>query len=90
MADGVLQFRGSLPVTDLKCVKSDEEVLNAISLFLGNREDVRQRLLTRLHEIRVKLESSKYFKQHEVVGSSLLLMYDDCKVGYDLVSCRNM
>ncbi|XP_054270172.1 inositol-trisphosphate 3-kinase homolog isoform X2 [Macrosteles quadrilineatus] len=80
-----MKFRGSPPVTDLKCVKSDAQVLDAISLFLGNREDVRQRLLVRLNEIRTKLESSKYFKQHEVVGSSLLLMYDDSKVGAWLI-----
>lgn len=53
-------------MSDLKCVKSNEQVLDAISLFLGNRDDVRQRLLVRLNEIRTKLESSKYFKQHEV------------------------
>lgn len=80
-----MKFRGSPPVTDLKCVKSDEEVLDAISLFLGNREDVRQRFLTRLIEIRTKLEASKYFKIHEVVGSSLLLLYDDNRVGAWLI-----
>lgn len=53
-------------MSDLKCVKSNEQVLDAISLFLGNRDDVRQRLLVRLNEIRTKLESSTYFKQHEV------------------------
>ncbi|XP_046680700.1 inositol-trisphosphate 3-kinase homolog isoform X1 [Homalodisca vitripennis] len=80
-----MKFRGSPPVTDLKCVKSDAQVLDAISLFLGNREDVRQRLVARLNDIRTKLETSKYFRQHEVVGSSLLLMYDDSKVGAWLI-----
>lgn len=59
-------------MSDLKCVKSNEQVLDAISLFLGNRDDVRQRLLVRLNEIRTKLESSKYFKQHEVSTKTIL------------------
>lgn len=67
----ILQFRGSKPVTDLKKVKSSQEVSDTLSLFLGNREDIRQRLATRLAEIRTKLEQSHYFRTHEV--RSLLL-----------------
>lgn len=65
-----LQFRGSKPVTDLKKVKSSSEVSDTLSLFLGNREDIRQRLVTRLIEIRAKLEQSQYFKTHEVSARS--------------------
>lgn len=60
------QFRGSPPVTDLKTVKSDEEVNNTLALFLGDRHDIKQRLVTRLNEIRSKLDRSHYFKTHEV------------------------
>lgn len=75
------QFRGSPPVTDLKKVKSREEVMVTMALFLGGREDTRQRLLARLKEIRVKFEQSSYFQRHEVVGSSIFMIYDDTKVG---------
>jgi len=61
-----LQFRGSPPVTDLKTVKSDEEVNNTLALFLGDRHDIKQRLVARLNEIRSKLDRSHYFKTHEV------------------------
>lgn len=77
----LFQFRGSLPVTDLKKVKSREEVMVTMALFLGGREDTRQRLLARLKEIREKFEQSLYFQTHEVVGSSIFIIYDDTKVG---------
>lgn len=76
-----MKFRGTPPVTELKRVKSVEEVVSTMSLFLGDRGDVRLRLLSRLTDIRAKLEHSKYFKHHEVVGSSILIIYDDSRVG---------
>ena len=77
----LFQFRGSPPVTDLKKVKSRDEVMVTMALFLGGQEDTRQRLLTRLKEIRDKFEQSSYFQTHEVVGSSIFIIYDDTKVG---------
>lgn len=76
-----MKFRGSPPVTDLKKVKSRSELLATVALFLGGREDVRQRLVARLREIRTKFEQSEYFRRHEVVGSSIFMIYDDTKVG---------
>ncbi|VVC33869.1 Hypothetical protein CINCED_3A022321 [Cinara cedri] len=80
-----MKFRGSPPVTDLKTVKSDEEVNNTLALFLGDRHDIKQRLVARLNEIRSKLDRSHYFKTHEIVGSSILVIYDDTKVGAWLI-----
>lgn len=80
-----MKCRGSPPVTDLKTVKSRDEVLNTLELFLGGKEDVRHRLLKRLCEIRGKIERSEYFKTHEVVGSSVFMIYDDSKVGVWLI-----
>lgn len=62
-------------------MKSREEVMVTMALFLGGREDTRQRLLARLKEIREKFEQSPYFQRHEVVGSSIFMIYDDIKVG---------
>ncbi|KAJ8883438.1 hypothetical protein PR048_015281 [Dryococelus australis] len=76
-----MKFRGMPPVKDLKKVKSREEVMATMALFLAGRDDIRQRLVQRLHEIRTKFEQSSYFKSHEVVGSSIFMIYDDTKVG---------
>ncbi|VEN45973.1 unnamed protein product [Callosobruchus maculatus] len=80
-----MKCRGSPPVTDLKKVKSREDVLHTLDTFLGGRDDVRQRLLARLCEIRSKIEQSEYFKTVEVIGSSLFIIYDDAKVGVWLI-----
>ena len=61
-----MKFRGSPPVTNLKRVKSNDQVMDTMSLFLGGRDDVRQRLLARLTEIRNVLDQSVYFRKHEV------------------------
>lgn len=86
---------------------------NTLALFLGDRHDIKQRLVARLNEIRSKLDRSHYFKTHEVrwrwcgtptfpppytrsdssffglfsqiVGSSILIIYDDVKVGAWLI-----
>lgn len=76
-----MKVRGAPPMTDLKRVKSRTEVMNTMILFLNGREDIRQRFLNRLHEIRSKFEQSEYFRTHEVVGSSIFMIYDDSKVG---------
>lgn len=81
----LLQFRGTPPVTDLKRVKNTGDVSDTMALFLGNHEDVRQRIVARLQEIRYKLDQSHYFKKHEVIGSSILILYDDTKVGAWLI-----
>ncbi|XP_066998196.2 inositol-trisphosphate 3-kinase homolog isoform X2 [Anabrus simplex] len=76
-----MKLRGAPPLTDLKKVKSREEVMVTMALFLGGREDTRQRLVARLREIRTKFEQCEYFRKHEVVGSSIFMIYDDTKVG---------
>lgn len=80
-----MKVRGAPPVTSLKRVKSRNEVLNTMILFLNGREDVRQKFIKRLHEIRTKFEQSEYFRTHEVVGSSIFMIYDDTKMGIWLI-----
>ncbi|XP_048518970.1 inositol-trisphosphate 3-kinase homolog isoform X4 [Dendroctonus ponderosae] len=80
-----MKCRGSAPVTDLKTVKSSAEVLHTLDVFLGGREDMRQRLLARLCDMRTKIDQSDYFKSREVVGSSLFIVYDDAKLGAWLI-----
>lgn len=80
-----MKLRGAPPVTDLKKVKSRREVEVTLALFLAGREDTRRRIVARLQEIRAKLEQSEYFRTHEVIGSSLLIIYDDHRVGVWLI-----
>ncbi|XP_019869540.1 inositol-trisphosphate 3-kinase homolog isoform X3 [Aethina tumida] len=80
-----MKCRGSPPVTDLKKVRSSDEVLNTLDMFLSGKDEVRQRITSRLCDIRSKIEQSEYFKHREVVGSSLFVIYDDTKVGVWLI-----
>merc|ERR1711998_395726 len=48
----------------------------AIRFFLQDRAGLQHTYLARLKQIRATLESSEWFAHHEVVGSSLLFVYD--------------
>ncbi|XP_018319133.1 inositol-trisphosphate 3-kinase homolog isoform X2 [Agrilus planipennis] len=76
-----MKTRGYPPVTDLKTVKSDKDVTSTLKMFLNGHEKVRKKLLKRLCEIRSKVDKSDYFQTHEIIGSSVFIIYDDEKVG---------
>ena len=61
-----MKLPGSPPITDLKKVKSRQEVLDTMKLFLGTRVTTREKLLARLKNLRSKIEMSEYFQTHEV------------------------
>uniref|UniRef100_A0A8D8XY52 Kinase n=1 Tax=Cacopsylla melanoneura TaxID=428564 RepID=A0A8D8XY52_9HEMI len=80
-----MKFRGAPPVTDLKTVRTPMDVQNTLALFLGGRDEVRVKLLVRLKDMRRRLEHSKYLQSHEIVGSSILIIYDECRAGAWLI-----
>ncbi|XP_032667804.1 inositol-trisphosphate 3-kinase homolog isoform X3 [Odontomachus brunneus] len=80
-----MKLPGAPPITDLKKVKSHSEVLDTIRQFLGRREDTRRKILARLRSLRTKVEESEYFETHEVIGSSIFMIYDSEKVGVWLI-----
>ncbi|XP_029032959.1 inositol-trisphosphate 3-kinase homolog isoform X2 [Osmia bicornis bicornis] len=80
-----MKLPGAPPITDLKKVKSHQEVLDTMKLFLGTRETTRVKLLARLKSLRSKIEASEYFKTHEIIGSSIFMIYDNDKVGVWLI-----
>ncbi|XP_015180231.1 PREDICTED: inositol-trisphosphate 3-kinase A isoform X1 [Polistes dominula] len=79
-----MKLPGTPPIT-LKKVKSHEEVLNTMKTFLRNKEETRRNLLKRLKNLRTKIEQSKYFQTHEIIGSSIFMIYDNEKVGVWLI-----
>lgn len=80
-----MKLPGAPPITDLKKVKSHQEVLDTMKLFLGTRQATREKLLARLKNLRTKIEMSEYFKTHEIIGSSIFMIYDNEKVGVWLI-----
>ncbi|XP_037541305.1 inositol-trisphosphate 3-kinase B [Nematolebias whitei] len=61
---------------DFKKTKTRDQVVAAFSDFVKGNKDILNQYLTRLKEIRVTLETSAFFKTHEVIGSSLLFVHD--------------
>ncbi|XP_050419390.1 inositol-trisphosphate 3-kinase homolog [Patella vulgata] len=68
---------GESPTTSLKKVKTRNQVMNVISKFLERHPQSIRHILQRLKTIRVKFAESNFFKNHEIIGSSLLIMYDE-------------
>uniref|UniRef100_A0A1A8BKM1 Kinase n=1 Tax=Nothobranchius kadleci TaxID=1051664 RepID=A0A1A8BKM1_NOTKA len=61
---------------DFKKTKTREQVTAAFHDFVKGDKDILNQYLTRLKEIRDTLETSSFFKAHEVIGSSLLFVHD--------------
>ncbi|KAF4526124.1 hypothetical protein B566_EDAN007618 [Ephemera danica] len=76
-----MKMRGCEPVRDLQKMASKTDIQTTVALFLAGRESNRQRMLSRLNVIRVAFQESEFFKYNEVVGSSLLIVRDDRKLG---------
>ncbi|KAJ7403156.1 Inositol-trisphosphate 3-kinase A [Pitangus sulphuratus] len=62
--------------TNFKTTKTQEQVLQVFVEFIEGNTTILKKYLKRLQEINVILESSDFFKRHEVVGSSLLFVHD--------------
>lgn len=80
-----LKMKGSSPVTDLKTVKSNEDVYQTIAQFLCGKRALTKELLKRLRQIRNYIEKSEFFQSHEIVGSSIFIVYDEDHAGAWLI-----
>lgn len=80
-----LKIRGCSPVTDMKKVKSEFDIKDTFLKFVNGRRSVVKEMLKRLKNMRAQIEKSEFFQRHEVVGSSIFIVYDDHKVGIWLI-----
>nr|DBA14279.1 TPA: hypothetical protein GDO54_005273 [Pyxicephalus adspersus] len=62
--------------TNFKTTKSRDQVHKAFLEFIDGNKVILHKYLNRLQEIRTIVESSDFFKHHEVIGSSLLFVHD--------------
>eukprot|EP00039_Didymoeca_costata_P019122 m.336338 g.336338 ORF g.336338 m.336338 type:complete len:396 (-) comp17819_c0_seq1:100-1287(-) len=77
-----IKLAGHEPMTEFKTKKSRDEVAAVLTTQFLPQEglvkyEVRKRLLERLLDLKEHLQVSKFFKEHELIGSSLLFVYDD-------------
>ncbi|XP_061599781.1 inositol-trisphosphate 3-kinase A [Cololabis saira] len=62
--------------TDFKKTRSKQDVIQVFKDFVRGDVNIIESYLSRLAEIRQALNTSDFFKQHEVIGSSLLFIHD--------------
>ncbi|XP_049867668.1 inositol-trisphosphate 3-kinase homolog isoform X2 [Pectinophora gossypiella] len=80
-----VKLPGQPPLTDLQKVREPHQLAATVARFLGNDERARRQIIARLREIRDLFERSDFFKTHEIVGSSIFIIYDDERVGAWLI-----
>lgn len=80
-----LKLRGLKPVRDFKTIKNQQEIEQLISVFSSMRPRVVKDILKKLRFVRAMIEQSTYFRQHEIIGSSIFIVYDEKKVGVWLI-----
>ncbi|KAM6912668.1 inositol-trisphosphate 3-kinase A [Xenentodon cancila] len=62
--------------TDFKKTRSKQDVIQVFRDFVRGDVNIIKSYLSRLAEIQQALNTSEFFKQHEVIGSSLLFIHD--------------
>lgn len=72
---------GHEPTKDLKHLKLREDICRTLKQFLNGNEKLRLQLISRLQNLRNKLEKSKFFRTHEIIGGSLLIIHDKKHAG---------
>lgn len=80
-----VKLPGSPPLTDLQNVREPHQLAATVARFLSDDEHARKAIVARLCEIRELFERSEYFKTHEIVGSSIFIIYDKERVGAWLI-----
>lgn len=88
-----VKLPGQPPLTDLQKVREPKQIASTVARFLGTNERARSGIIARLREIRDLFERSDFFKTHEIVGSSIFIIYDEERIGawlIDFAKTRNV
>ncbi|XP_069108021.1 inositol-trisphosphate 3-kinase homolog [Argopecten irradians] len=72
-----LRLSGEAPETNLKKVKTKEQNQRLLTKYLRSNDQARCDICEKLHSVRKKFEKSEFLMSHEMIGSSLLVMYDE-------------
>ncbi|XP_075470274.1 inositol-trisphosphate 3-kinase A-like isoform X3 [Ascaphus truei] len=62
--------------TNFKTTKTRDQIYKVFLQFIEGNTVILNKYLNRLEEVRAIIESSEFFKRHEVIGSSLLFVHD--------------
>jgi 1D-myo-inositol-triphosphate 3-kinase len=74
------QLPGGKLQKSFKKVKTEDQVLETLTHFFGQRaSQIKKQLAARLREMRLGIEQSEFFLKHEVVGSSIFIVFDNVR-----------
>ncbi|XP_037343051.2 inositol-trisphosphate 3-kinase A [Pungitius pungitius] len=62
--------------TDFKRTRSRQDVIQVFKDFVGGNVNIIKSYVSRLTEIKQAMKTSQFFRQHEIIGSSLLFIHD--------------
>lgn len=71
-----LKVANEPPRTNLQKMKTKEQVEQILKKFLKGNSVARRSLCDRMKVIKQKFEASKFFMSHEMIGSSILILFD--------------
>lgn len=72
-----IKMASERPMKDeFKTLRESEDILKMFRRFTGRNPILKEKFLQRLKFVRTLLEKSVFFQHHEVIGSSLLFVYD--------------
>lgn len=81
-----LRLQGQAPLQDLKTIKTDVQIESTMLQFLKRAQRTQLKsLLKRLKQMRQIIENSEFFQTHEIVGSSVFIVYDEVHIGCWLI-----
>lgn len=70
---------------DFKTTRTREQVLAALNSFLQGYPHAASRYVQQLKSIKATLETSQFFKTHELIGSSLLFVHNESSASVKLI-----
>lgn len=72
-----IRMSGEFPNSNLQKIQNKDQIYSVLKSFLNSHKEVSHALCQRLKEMCKLFESSIFFKTHEFIGSSLLIIYDE-------------
>lgn len=61
---------------EYQLLKGEDEIFRVLKYFLKSNDCLRKKLIDQLIQLRENFMKSSFFKKHEVIGSSLLIIHD--------------
>lgn len=75
--EGLKLAQGGAEHIKCKNLRTRTQLLDALRVYTQGRQRVVRGFLTQLESLRASLQQSEWFASHEMVGSSILFVYDD-------------